>query len=98
MDPIYRPAMKTFIALLTLVLFPGLALAQSDAQKPKPKPEAKPAAEAKPKPAAEAKTDKPKSDQPVLEITREGRPGCEIKPVMTDEEIEACRRAAYERR
>jgi hypothetical protein len=32
---------------------------------------------------------------PVMEIQRSGPPPCIVKPVMTDEEIETCRRAAY---
>jgi hypothetical protein len=87
--------MKTLITVLMLLIFPALAAAQSEGQKPKPKPAAE-----KPKPEAQAegKIDEPKSDEPVLEITRVGRAGCEIKPVMTDDEVEACRRAAYERK
>ena len=43
------------------------------------------------KPAAE----KPKAEAPILEIKRAGPPPCIVKPVMTDDEIEVCRRAGY---
>jgi hypothetical protein len=32
---------------------------------------------------------------PVMQIERTGPPPCIVKPVMTDEEIEICRRASY---
>jgi hypothetical protein len=56
--------------------------------------------QAKPKPAAvpaKAQGKKEPPGAPVLEIDRVGRPGCDIKPVMTDDEIEKCRKAAYQR-
>ena len=54
-----------------------------------PKPEEKKAE--KPKPAAVT----PKKDplEPILEIKRTGPPDCPVKPVLTDEEIEICKRA-----
>ena len=54
-----------------------------------PKPDEKKADP--PKPAAAA----PKKDplEPVMEIKRTGPPNCPVKPVMTDEEIETCKRA-----
>lgn len=85
---------RSFLLVVSLLLaLPLAAAAQSDAQKPKPRPEAKPLAEFPDKGEV-----KPKPEAQVLEVERVGRPGCEIKPVMTDDEIEACRRAAYERR
>ena len=36
-----------------------------------------------------------KSEAPVVEIKRTGPPPCNVKPVMTDEEIEVCKRAGY---
>jgi hypothetical protein len=60
---------------------------------------AQPKPEARPKPAPEAVAEKPapeepKAPEPVLEIKRTGPPDCFIEPVMTDAEIEKCRRAA----
>jgi len=34
---------------------------------------------------------------PVLEIKRSGPPDCQVKPVMTDAEIETCKRAGREK-
>ena len=44
----------------------------------------------KPKPAAVRPKD---PREPVLEIQRTGPPDCPVKPVMTDAEIEICKRA-----
>ena len=35
---------------------------------------------------------KPKAEAPVIEIKRTGPPPCNVKPVMTDAEIETCKR------
>lgn len=43
-------------------------------------------------PKASAARDKDKKE-PVLEIKRTGPPDCQVKPVMTDAEIEVCKRA-----
>ena len=72
-----------------------LAAAWSAAGAQAEKPAAPPAEEkaaAKPKAAGE----KPKAAEgPVIEIKRTGPPNCEVKPVMTDADLETCRRAGY---
>ena len=52
---------------------------------------------------AESKADVPKASdkakdkkEPVLEIKRTGPPECQVKPVMTEAEIEVCKRAGRE--
>jgi len=45
----------------------------------------------KPKPAPAAKSE----GAPVMQIERSGPPPCIVKPVMTDEEIDICKRAGY---
>ena len=77
--------LKTILAGL-LAAFWLMAGEQAGAQ---PKPEEKKAE--KPKPAAVT----PKKDplEPILEIKRTGPPDCPVKPVLTDEEIEICKRA-----
>jgi len=69
--------MKILIAFF-ISAFASAALAQGT-----DKPEEKPTAE---------KTEKPKP-APVVEIKRTGPPPCNVKPVMTDEEIETCKKA-----
>jgi len=53
----------------------------------------------------EPKTEVPKAPdkakdkkEPVLEIKRTGPPDCQVKPVMTEAEIEVCKRAGREPR
>ena len=72
--------MKTLAAFLLASLV-SAALAQ-------PRPEEK-TAEEKAKPEAV----KPKPDEVVIDIKRSGPPECYPKPVMTDAEIETCKRA-----
>jgi hypothetical protein len=76
--------MKTLSSLLLAALFPlmvSAALAQ-------PKPEEKKAEE-----TAKPEAVKPKPDEVVIDIKRSGPPECYPKPVMTDAEIETCKRA-----
>ena len=54
-------------------------------------------------PTGETRTEAPKAPakdkkEPVLEIKRTGPPECHVKPVMTDAEIEVCKRAGREKR
>jgi hypothetical protein len=59
----------------------------------------KPAAGAAEEPKAEApKAPAKGKKEPVLEIKRSGPPDCQVKPVMTDAEIEVCKRAGREKR
>jgi hypothetical protein len=37
--------------------------------------------------------DKPAEPKRVIEITRSTKPNCDVKPVMTDDEIARCRKA-----
>jgi hypothetical protein len=72
---------RTFFGAMLIVWF-GLASAQ---EAPKPAPEAKPAppAQEPAKPAASAER--------ILTIEKStAPPKCEIKPVMTDDELRAC--------
>ena len=77
------------MASLKTVLAALLAAFWLAAGAQQPKPEEKKAE--KPKPAAAT----PKKDplEPILEIKRAGPPDCPVKPVLTDEEIEICKRA-----
>lgn len=58
----------------------------------------KPAAGAAEEPKAEAPKPAKGKKEPVLEIKRSGPPDCQVKPVMTDAEIEVCKRAGREKR
>jgi len=80
--------LRSILGSMVLAAFWGLALAEDKA--------AAGAAEA---PKAEApKTPAKQKDkkEPVLDIKRTGPPECQVKPVMTDAEIETCRRAGRE--
>ncbi len=46
-----------------------------------------------PEKAAEKGAEKPAEAKPVIEITRSSKVNCEVKPVMTDEEIARCKKA-----
>jgi len=81
--------MKSILALM-LAAFWGAAAAQDKPMEPAA-PAGEPAAEA---PKAPAKVEEKKA--PVLEIKRTGPPECQVKPVMTDAEIETCKRAGRE--
>ena len=75
---------------MVLAAFWGAALAQD-----------KPAAGAAEEPKAETPKTPAKDKEkkaPVLEIKRTGPPECQVKPVMTDAEIETCKRAGREKR
>ena len=77
--------MKTLLTLLLAALFPlmvSAALAQPRPEEKKAEEQAKPEA-VKPKP----------DDEVVIDIKRSGPPECYPKPVMTDAEIETCKRA-----
>jgi len=64
------------------------ALAQDKMEPAAPTGEARPEAPKAPEEKAKGKK------EPVLEIKRTGPPECQVKPVMTDAEIETCKRAA----
>ena len=81
------------MTILKTVLAGLLAAAWSAAGAQADKPAAPPVEEkaaVKPKAAGE----KPK-EGPVIEIKRTGPPNCDVKPVMTDADLETCRRAGY---
>lgn len=77
-------------------LLAGVLLASCCAALAEGKPEAAAPSEEKAEaPKAPAKA-QPKKE-PVLEIKRTGPPDCQVKPVMTDAEIEVCKRAGREK-
>ena len=68
-------------------LLSGLAAIShaQDKDAPRPAPAPTQVAEKAPEKSADAK--------PVIEITRSTKPNCDVKPVMTDEEIARCKKA-----
>jgi hypothetical protein len=46
-----------------------------------------------PKETADRAAEKPAEPKPVIEISRSSKPNCDVKPVMTDEEIARCKKA-----
>jgi hypothetical protein len=50
-------------------------------------------AQQKDKPRAEKVAEKPADTKPVIEISRSTKPNCDVKPVMTDDEIARCKKA-----
>ena len=80
--------LKTVLAAMFMAAW---SVAGAQAEKPAA-PAAEEKAAAKPKAAGE----KPKAAEgPVIEIKRTGPPNCDVKPVMTDADLETCRRAGY---
>ena len=55
-----------------------------DKDAPRPAPSATPVSEKAPEKAER---------KPVIEITRSTKPNCDVKPVMTDDEIAQCKKA-----
>ena len=78
--------LKTVLAAMFVAAW---SAAGAQAEKPAAPPAEEKAA-ARPRAAGE----KPK-EGPVIEIKRTGPPNCEVKPVMTDADLETCRRAGY---
>lgn len=50
-------------------------------------------AQDKEKPASGKQAEKPAAPKQVIEISRSSKPNCDVKPVMTDEEIARCKKA-----
>ena len=71
-----------------LVLAASVLFAASSFAQDKDKPEV---AKAQEKPAGKPSDARP----PVIEITRSTQVNCDVKPVMTDEEIARCRNKAW---
>ena len=71
-----------------LVLGASLLFAASYPLAQKPEEPQKPAA------AEPAKAGKAPEPRPVIEISRSTQSDCDVKPVMTDDEIARCRRAS----
>ena len=83
--------LRSILGWMALAAFCGAAAAQDKPMEPAA-PTGEPAAEAPKAPAVKGKDKK----EPVLEIKRTGPPDCQVKPVMTDAEIEVCKRAGRE--
>jgi hypothetical protein len=51
-------------------------------------------AQDKDKPAPDKQAEKPAEPKQVIEISRSSKPNCDVKPVMTDEEIARCKKGS----